>query len=210
MAAVVASHHAGLWQQNRDPHIQIPNMHLANMMAPYDNPRTMANTPSSRSYQPTTTHVDMSMPLYPTNSLTTSVPYQSGAFAFDSSSVNPYNMQQTSFYSPNIAHAISYSAAPVVQSLSTVRDGPNAYVVDRNTMVKSETTSPTQSSQMFSDTSYSTAYKRSSSEPIEGSSINFATDVDTLMRAIQAKQSDSPQEQEPEVLSTQFHRQTRC
>jgi hypothetical protein len=187
MAAVVASHHIGLWPEQRQPSIQIPNMHLASMMPSYDN-RTVTNAPVSRSFQPTSAQIDVNLPLFSTNGLTTSVPYQSGAFAFDP--VNPYNMPQASYYSPNMSHSMTYTAPMDMQPIPTLRDARNVF----NPMVKSESTSPIQSSPTYNDTS-----KRSTSEPSEGSGINFATDVDTLMRAIQAKQTDSPQPLERKV-----------
>lgn len=174
-------------------------MHLTGLMPSYDTSRTVTNPPVSRTFQPTTTHMDINMPLFSTNGLTTSVPYQAGAFAFDPIPVNPYNMQQTSYYSPNISHPVSYAAAPDVQALPTVRDSRNAFLIERDPMVKSESASPIQSHPLFSDTSYAADCKRSSSEPSEGSGINFATDVDTLMKAIQAKQTNAPQRQESKV-----------
>ncbi|KAF1939328.1 zinc finger protein OZF [Clathrospora elynae] len=202
--AVVASHHASFWPERREPSIHIPNMHLANMMPPYDASRAVTNPPVSRAFQPTTTHMDISMPLFSGNGLTTSVPYQSGVFAFDPIS-NPYNMQQASYYSPNIPHSISYAAGPDVQPLSTLQNARNAF----NPMVKSESTSPVQSDPTFSDSPYAAECRRSNSEPTEDSSINFATDVDTLMRAIQAKQTDSPQPIEPKVEEIKVHRKSR-
>jgi hypothetical protein len=50
---------------------------------------------------------------------------------------------------------------------------------------------------MYSDASYASNCKRSSSEPAEATNPHFATDVDTLMKAIQAKQPTSTQT--PEV-----------
>ncbi|KAF1832805.1 hypothetical protein BDW02DRAFT_410767 [Decorospora gaudefroyi] len=202
MAAVVASHHIGLWQERSEPSVHMRNMHLANMMPPYDTSRTVTTAPVSRSFQSTSNHLDITMPVFSTHGLTTSVPYQTGAFAFDPISVNPYNMQQTTYYSSNIPHSVSYAASPDVQPLPTVRDTRNVF----NPMVKSESTSPVQSSPMYNDSSYAADCKRSTSEPTESSSTNFVTDVDTLMRAIQAKQTTSPQPAEPkeeEVKVTQ-------
>jgi hypothetical protein len=186
MAAVVSSHHIGLWQERREPSIHI------HMMPPYDTSRTVTNAPVSRSFQPTSTPMDINLPLFSTSGLSTSVPYQSGVFAFDP--VNTYSMQQSSYYSPNMPHAMAYAASDVL-SVPTVRDARNVF----NPLVKSESTSPVQSNPMYNDTSYAAECKRSTSEPTEGSGINFATDVDTLMRAIQAKQTDSPQPLEPKV-----------
>ncbi|KAL6704645.1 DNA-binding transcription factor [Coniothyrium glycines] len=196
MAAVLASHHPGLWQERREPSIHIPNMHLANMMPTYDMPRPVTNVPAPRNFQPTTTHMDMGMPLFTTHGLTSSVPYQSGSYAFDNVSVNPYNMQQGSYFSANIAHAVSYATTPDTHALSTVRDTRTSFIAERNAMVKSEGTSPVHSNSIFNDASYASEYKRSTSEPTEVSNTNFVTDVDTLMRAIQAKQSNSSPSQE--------------
>lgn len=198
MAAVIAPHHPSLWSQRRDPSTHFSHMHLPGVMASYDASREVITTPVSRSFQPTTTHVDIGMPLFSTNGLATSVPYQSGAFAFDPIP-NAYTMQQASFYSPNIPQTGSYAAVPEVQPLPTVREARNAFTMDRIPLVKAESTSPIQSSSIFNDTSCAAECKRSSSEPSEGSGINFATDVDTLMRAIQAKQTDTPQPQRPKV-----------
>ena len=177
--------------------MHIPNMHLSNIMPPYDTSRNVTNAPVSREYQPTSNHMDMNMPLYSTNTLTSSVPYQAGAFAYDvptSVPVNPYNMQQASYYSPNMPHPGSYAPSHDVQ-VPTLPDVRHVF----NPNVKSEGTSPAQSNQMYADPSYGTELKRSTSEPTEGSGINFATDVDTLMRAIQAKQTNPPQENEQKV-----------
>lgn len=163
-------------------------------MPSYDTSRPIASPPVSRSYQPTTTHMDSTLPLFSTN-LTTSVPYQPGVFAFDTPAVNPYNLQQASYYSPNL----SFVQGTEIHSLPTVRDARNAFTVDRNPMVKSESTSPIQSHPTFPHSSYTTECKRSSSEPSQGSGVTFATDVDTLMKAIQAKQPTGSQPQEHKV-----------
>ena len=62
--------------------------------------------------------------------------------------------------------------------------------------MKAESSSPVQSSPIYNETSYGGDFKRANSEPEDGSSNNFATDVDTLMRAIQAKQKPAPAQQQ--------------
>jgi hypothetical protein len=199
MATVVASHNIGLWQDRREPSMHIPNMHLNNIMPPYDTSRNVSNAPVSREYQPTSNHMDMNnMPLYSANTLPTSVPYQAGAYAYDvptSVPVNPYNMQQASYYASNMPHPVSYPQSHDIQALPTLPDVRHVF----NPNVKSEGTSPAQSNHMYADPSYGTELKRSTSEPTEGSGANFATDVDTLMRAIQAKQTNPPPENEQKV-----------
>lgn len=204
MATVVASHHVNFWQERREPSAHVPNLHLASMMPPYDVSRAMTNAPASRSYQPTTTtttHMHINMPIFTSNGLSTSVPCQPGAFAFDPISTNPYNMQQTTYYAPHTAHTVSYATVPEVQSFPTTRDAHTSYLMDRSTIVKSESTSPLPPTSMFHDHSYATEFERSSSEQTNGSGTNFATDIDTLMRAIQAKKTATPPPPEVKVCS---------
>jgi hypothetical protein len=179
--------------------MHVPTMNISGLMAPYETPRTIANPPASRAYHPTTSHMDMDMPLFTTNAMTTSVPYQSGVYAFDPMPVNPYSMQQ-SFpmnYPSSVPQVMSYGSASDAHQMSAVREARNVYPVDRHAMVKAESTSPMQSSQMYHDMSYTRGVKRSRSEPTESTSIDFATDVDTLMKAIQAKQTTSTPHSEP-------------
>jgi hypothetical protein len=210
MAAVVAHQHAGLWHQRPEHSFHVPELHFTGMMPAYNAQRSAATTSSVRSFQPPpTTHMDISLPLFTANGLPTSVPYQpSGPFAYDSS-VNPYNMQQGSMpqsyamnYSSSMAPAVSYAGRSDVQTLPTVRDARHAFGLEGDHMVKSESASPVQSSPMYNNGSYAADCKRCSSEPVETTNINFATDVDTLMRAIQAKQTTSPQKISVAKVST--------
>ncbi|KAF2261193.1 zinc finger protein-like protein OZF [Lojkania enalia] len=209
MAAVVAPQPAGLWQRRTDQAIHIPNMNMSSLVPSYENSsRTVSNPPTSRAYQATTTPLDINMPLFQPHTLTTSVPYQPGAFAFDSLSVNPYNMQQAFpvSYPPSISHSTSYSGSGTtdIQPLPTVREARNAFPTERTPTVKSESGSPIQTSQLFNDVSYSEDYKPAPSRSTEnGTGINFSTDVDTLMKAIQAKQKpNQPPPSPPKVSQT--------
>jgi hypothetical protein len=211
MAAVLAHQHAGLWHRRPEDSFHVPELHFTSMMPSYNTQRGAINAPALRNYQPPTTHMDISLPLFTPNVLATTVSYpSSGAFAYDSS-VNPYNMQQNNLphsypmsYPTNLAPAASYAERPAPQPLSTVRDTHHAFSLDGSHMVKSESASPVQSNSMFNDASYATDCKRSSSEPAEATDINFATDVDTLMKAIQAKQTTSSPKREPVKVSTNF------
>jgi hypothetical protein len=199
MTAVVASHHAGLWHSRSDHSIHIPNMNMSGLVSSYDSsPRTSTLPPTSRGYQATTSHMDINMPLFSTHSMPTSMPYQSGAFAFDALSVNPYNMQQAYpvSYQQAIPHAATYAGATNIQQLPTARDIPNGFSMERTPPVKAESSSPVQSSSMYNEASYSGDFKRANSKSEDGSNNNFATDVDTLMRAIQAKQKPVPTQQQ--------------
>jgi hypothetical protein len=141
------------------------------------------------------------LPIFSTPTMTTSVPYQSGAFAFDSMPTNPYNMQQAfpASYPQAMSHSVSYPATSDIQPVPVVRTARNGFAGIRSPAVKSESTSPIQSHHGINDMSYSEEYKRSTSEPSEGSEPNFATHVDTLMKAIQAKQTVAPGEEPAKV-----------
>jgi hypothetical protein len=207
MAAVVAHQHAGLWHRRPEHSFHVPEIHFTGMMPSYNAQRSAVNAPSLRNYQPPTTQMDMNLPLFSANTMPTSVPYQSsGVFAYDSS-VNPYSMQESSMpqsypmnYSSSLS-PVSYAATSAPQSLHTVREPHHEFSLHGNHMVKSESASPVQSAPMYSDASYATSCKRSSSEPAETTNPHFATDVDTLMKAIQAKQTTSPQKQEVAKVS---------
>jgi hypothetical protein len=208
MAAVVAHQHAGLWNRRPEHSFHVPEMHFTGMMPSYNAPRSAIHAPSLRNYQPPTTQMDMNLPLFSTNTMPTSVPYQSSAvFAYDSS-VNPYTMPESSMpqtypmtYSSAMSPGVSYAATSAPQSLHTVREAHHEFALHANHMVKSESASPVQSGPMYSDASYATSCKRSSSEPADATNPHFATDVDTLMKAIQAKQTTSPQTQEVAKVS---------
>ncbi|KAH7074421.1 zinc finger protein-like protein OZF [Paraphoma chrysanthemicola] len=203
MAAVIAPQHAGLWHHRSESTLHIPDMHFSGMMQSYNTQRS-ANATSMRSYPPTTTHMELSMPMFSPNVVATSVPYQSsGGFAYN----DPYSIQQNSIqhnnispnysmhYSSNLSPAVSFPPTTEPLPLAAVREARNAFGID-NHIVKSESASPVQSNPVFSDTIYGTECKRSSSEPTETTNVNFATDVDTLMKAIQAKQTTAPPKQE--------------
>ncbi|KAH5493108.1 hypothetical protein HBI42_070250 [Parastagonospora nodorum] len=202
MAAVVAHQQAALWHRRLD-HFHIPDVHFTGMMPQYENQRTGGSAPTSRSFLPATTQMDLSLPLFSANGLPTSVPYQSsGTFAYGSS-VDPYNMEQSNMqhsysmnYTSNLSPAVSYADRTEHQSLANVHEARHAFALDNAHLVKAESASPAQSSPVYNNTSYTSECKRSSSEPMDPSNINFATDVDTLMKAIQAKQTTSTQQQE--------------
>lgn len=141
----------------------------------------------------------MSIPLFSTNALSSSVPYQSGAYSFDPTTANPYGIQFSSInYAPSASQPVSFASVPDVQTLPTVREARNGFPLDRqHLMVKSESDSPVVSNPMFNESSYSGELKRSNSEPTEGTGTTFVTDVDTLMKAIQARQTTSPPQPEP-------------
>jgi hypothetical protein len=124
------------------------------------------------------------MPVFQNPQGATTVPFQPGLYAFDNMSVNPYSIQQPFNvpYQPTLPQTNSYNPTSSNQGLPLVREARNTLPMPHMTSVKSENQSPVQPSQIFS--------------PLEGgdpqsldpeSAVNFSTDVDTLMKAIQAK-----------------------
>jgi hypothetical protein len=208
MAAAVAHHQQNLWHRRTEPSFHISDIHFTGMMPSYNTQRTANGATSLRGFPSSTAHLDISLPLFTSNGLATSVPYQSaGSFAYDAS-VNPYNMQQSSMsqnysmnYPSSMSPPVSYAGPTDSHSLPAVREVRSAYTLDGTHVVKSESASPVQSNPLFSHTAYTTECKRSTSEPVEISGINFATDVDTLMKAIQAKHTASSQQPEPLKVS---------
>ncbi|KAK7190248.1 hypothetical protein DPSP01_006779 [Paraphaeosphaeria sporulosa] len=192
MAAVVA-HQPGLWQHRSDQHIHFPNINMSDFTSSYDEShRSVTNPPVSRPFQTTSSHVNMhGLPIFSAPAMTTSMPYQPGAFAFDSMATNPYNMQQAFpvSYSQAMTQGVSYPTTSDMQPVPIVRTARNGFTSLRSPTVKSESTSPVQSHHGLHEMSYGDEYKRSASEASEGTEGAFATHVDTLMRAIQAKQS---------------------
>lgn len=194
MTTMVMSHHVDVWQQRNQPAYNMSNMNLSTLMPPYETPRSVTNPPTSRGYHQTSS-VEMSLPLFSASGLTSSVPYQPGSYAFDPVQVNPYDMQQTysMSYAAEVPQNLSYTRSSLHQQMPALQDArsfhsPNQY------SSKSATASPLQSSPSYQRSHYAAELERPRSEPVDSTSINFATDVDTLMRAIQAKQ---PEPQQP-------------
>ncbi|KAF2798356.1 zinc finger protein-like protein OZF [Melanomma pulvis-pyrius CBS 109.77] len=199
MTAVVASHHPGLWHRRPDQTIHVPNMNMSGLVSSYDSSsRTVTLPPTSRAYQATTSHMDINMPMFPAHTMATSMPYQPGVFAFDTLPVNPYNMQHAFpvNYPQPAPHSTGYAGTTSIPQVPTSRDAPSEFSVERTPPVKAESSSPVQSSPMYHDAPNSNDFKRSNSEPEDGCAIDFATDVDTLMKAIQAKQKPAPPQQQ--------------
>ncbi|KAF2994600.1 hypothetical protein E8E13_002281 [Curvularia kusanoi] len=185
MTAMVASHQVDMWQRNQQAY-PMPNMY-------YDPPRSVSNPPSSRGYQQTS-NVEMSLPLFSATPLTTSVPYQSSSYAFDTVPVNPYDMQQTYplGYATDVPQNLSFARSNLVQQIPALQDARSVYSANQYSS-KSATASPLQSSPSYQRSSYDAELERPRSEPVEGTNIHFSTDVDTLMKAIQARQPEPKQ-----------------
>ncbi|KAF2666360.1 hypothetical protein BT63DRAFT_56870 [Microthyrium microscopicum] len=202
MAAMVAPQQSqALWDPSRRSG---PVMHMNSM--PMNSMVPASSAPSSRSYH--TSHVELQMPMFQPTSGPVSMPFQAGAYGFDITAMNQYPVQQT--YNMNYQHPVPPPASypPNSNDISApvplVRDARNALPsISREIPVKSEVHSPTH----YND--HSTETIKSSSPDDDGPSIVFTTDVDCLMRAIQAKSNPAPQqgqapsapEPKPEVIA---------
>jgi hypothetical protein len=140
--------------------------------------------------------MDMHMPLYPTQNMTTTVSYQPGVFAYDSIPVNPFSMQQSfpTSYTLNVSQAGSYSEVSAMQSQPPLCEPRNGFIMERTPSIKTETLSPIRPVQVYNNASYNGEIKFERLETGQSNSgVTFNTDVDTLMKAIQAKQRpDTP------------------
>ncbi|KAL1626658.1 DNA-binding transcription factor [Diplodia seriata] len=158
------------------------------------------NMPSSQAY--TTSQIDQQLPFFQTCGPQTSVPSYSTSFAYEP-------LDSTSAYSFNQGFGVNYQQNPQSSSSylphSSYPSGlpQSSYQLDsRGQPVKPELGSPVEPYQQMGDLSLSGEDYRmtSSGESDSGSAgINFNTDVDTLMRAIQAKQKtpeQQPQQQQ--------------
>lgn len=168
-------------------------MNMSDFASSYDETHTsVTNPPVSRPFQTTASHINMhGLPMFSAPTMTTSMPYQPGAFAFDSMATNPYNMQQAFpvSYSQTMTQSVTFPATSDIHPVPVVRTARNGFASLRSPTVKSESTSPVQSNHGMNEMAYGEDYNRSASEASEGAECNFATHVDTLMKAIQAKQT---------------------
>lgn len=189
MTAVMAPQHSGSWQR-RPAHA----MHMSSYdsSARLQTSHMVSNMPSSHAY--TSAQLDHQLPFFQTCGPQTSVPSYSTSFAYDSLDSSPSYAFQQNFgpgYQQTSQPPSSYYQSQLPQS---------AYPLDsRGPPVKPEMGSPVEPYQQMGDLSLTTEDYRmtSSGESENGSSnINFSTDVDTLMRTIQAKQP-TPEKRRP-------------
>jgi hypothetical protein len=187
MAAADAHQHASLWNRRPGNYFQVPGIHFTGMMPSY-------NTPALQNHQPPTTQMDMNLPLVSATTMPMASYQSSALFAYESS-VNSYNMQESSM--PQ-TYPIAYSSTNFpVASLATqppVQEVDYQSALYGNYMAKLDIASPVQPA--YSDASYATNCRQSFSQLDEATNPHFATDVDTLMKAIQAKKTTLLQKQE--------------
>jgi len=206
MAAMVAPSQ-NMWEQRRPGQVihmgPVPTM--SNMI-----PTTNAPS-SSRPYgQP---QLDLQMPMYPQTTVSGHIPFQQPAYSFD---VNP--MPQYPVHPPQQPPYVPFQAPPVQTPTSyapthsdisapvpLVRDARNALPsISRSSPIKTEVTSPAHANASFSDNGQD-ASKSNGSESGDAAPV-FSTDVDCLMRAIQAKQTATPA-QTPTTPTADMHKE---
>ncbi|KAF1983440.1 hypothetical protein K402DRAFT_406902 [Aulographum hederae CBS 113979] len=196
MAAMVAPQHGGIWQRRSSQAIHMNAMSMPGMMPSYE---TTSRPPVNHNQAPTSRAFhDLTMPVFTNSNMAGAMPFH-GAYGFDTLSVNPYNMQQNLQqpfhvgFSASMAHAPTYAGSDLPAGVPHVREARNSVPVShRSPSVKAEERSPVQPNQLFNDSS--NGVDNSSSGESENG-VNFSTDVDTLMKAIQAKTQANPRQQ---------------
>lgn len=191
MATVMTPQHANLWQRQPDEYFHISHMNMSGILSSQETSRATANPAVSRTFQ-TTTPMSMSVPSFGGHSHTTSVPYQPGTFTLDSTLVNPYSLQH---FPVGFSNTFNYPTTTNVPPSPPVQDDRSRLPLDdaqsTGPAIKVEAHSPIQPSSMFEETIVNRDSHQTSHSPIQ-----FATHVDTLMKAIQAKQRPDPQQRQ--------------
>jgi len=208
---MVASQHDGLWQRRSSQVLHMNSMNMPGMMPSYESTsRTSVTAATSRAFY------DLTMPtmsVFTPSTMAGAQSFQTGAYPFDSLSVNPYNMQQAAYvaYPQSVPQVSGYHGAnELASSVPHVREARNSICsAHRSPSVKSEASSPVLPNQLFNDISAIDEYKQSSGSDSgdSASGINFNTDVDTLMKAIQSKTKpkEQRQQQPTQVLPRHQH-----
>lgn len=186
MATVVASQHGGMWQRRSSQVMQMSPMGVPTMV-----PSSTA-APTTRPFQQPN-HIELSMNMFPATSAPSMVPFTAGAYGFDLTNMSQYPVQQNY----NISYTASVHSTPIYPTAPTelpstvphVREARNALPsLNRSPSVKAEVQSPIQQNQLFSEGSSDELKSGQTDSTIGG--VSFSTDVDCLMKAIQAKQTN--------------------
>jgi uncharacterized Zn-finger protein len=186
---MVASHHPGMWQRRSSQVMQMSPMGIPTMV-----PATQT-APSARPYQQTN-HIDLPMNMFPTTSAPSMVQFTASSYGFDLSSMNQYQLQQNYNINypgpaqPTPAYSAAPTEMPTVISHVGVAHEPLP-IAHRSPSVKAEAQSPLQANQMYSDNSSDELRSYHTDSSLAG--VSFSTDVDCLMKAIQAQQKTPTQ-----------------
>lgn len=213
MAAVVAPHHNSMWQQRRpDQAMHMPSLNMSSMFPHFDaTTRAPTAPPAQRAYPPST--VDLTMPMFQNHGFSGSLPFQQASqYGYENHSQAQYGIQPTygMHQSTQMHHqSTAYQpSASVVPNLPQVRDARNAFpAVNRSPSVKTENPSPatatsTSSATAFPESSAANATSQQKESPTKTETgALFATDVDTLMRMIQAKGGSEEKEEKQQQVA---------
>ena len=214
MAAVVAPHHNTIWQQRRpDQAMHIPSLSMPGLLPPFDaTSRAPTAPPAQRAYPPAT--VDLAMPMFQSHGFNGQLPFQHPQqYGYENHAQAEYSMQPTyDMHPPTQIHHPSAGYQPantVITNLPHVRDARNAFPpVNRSPSVKTENPSPATATSVSSAANFPDSATADSTIRQQGSPVktetgaSFSTDVDTLMRMIQAKggsEADEEPQQRPAV-----------
>lgn len=198
MATMVASHqhhqiHHGIWESQRRSGHELPISPL--QMASLDQHNT-GDASTSRSWQSTQVHMPH-MPMYTPTSIPGQQPFQSTGYTYDMSIMN--------YYVPHQQYSINFLPSPVVipppyapssiempVPISTAREG-NTIHISQSPSVKLEVPSPEPTSPQTHESHTRNSSRAATSEIGEGPAAIFSTEIDCLMRTIQAKQPPDPE-----------------
>ena len=192
MAAMVASQHSGMWQRRSSQVMQIASTGVP-IMVP------SSATPTTGPFQQPN-YMEFSMNMFP-SSAPNVVPFTTGVSGFSLGNMNQYQAPQNYDIGYSPAGQSVYTTAPTElrSAIPHVQEARNAVPsINRSPSVKVEAQSPVQQNRTFSDGDE--ASKGQANSTLGGAS--FSTDVDCLMKEIQAKQK-KPQLEEPRAHISQ-------
>ena len=223
MAAVIAPHHNTMWQQRRpDQAMHMPSLSMPGLLPPFDATSRAPTAPSAQRAYPHST-VDLTMPMFQSHGYNSPLPFQHASqYGYENHSQAEYSMQPAyGMHQPTQMHHQPTGYQPtntVVTSLPHVRDARNAFPpVNRSPSVKTENPSPATAAPALSTTAFpdaaaavdSTIRQHGSPTKTE-TGTSFSTDVDTLMRMIQAKggsEHEAVEEEQPQPQPQQQQQQ---
>ncbi|KAF2143046.1 uncharacterized protein K452DRAFT_331687 [Aplosporella prunicola CBS 121167] len=206
MTAVMAPQHTGSWPRRDEYSMHMPAINLSTLPSPYASSSSSSQAsssrvmPSSQAQQYHSQPYDSQVPYFQTCGPPSSMSHSySTSFAYDPVESTAYTVQPSfsMSYPPASAPAPSYLGSSVLQS-----GLPTYPHIGRSPPVKTETHSPVEAYQQFSELRLGDDYRvASSGESDNGAGTAFHTDIDTLMKAIQAKQ-ENVRRQPPPAAST--------
>jgi hypothetical protein len=200
MATVITAQPNNLWQRQPDVYINIPFMGMSDFQPTCGTFKTYTNPILSRTFQEGPS-VGSTMSTYSSNPMGKSMPYHPSGIPFDSVLANTYTLPP--HFPIRYANPVGFQTTASVQSSPPVRHERQQVASESNPrpgpVVKVETSSPVQSSNVLSELPVKDTCEQTSTPRA-----NFNTHIDTLMKAIQAKQKSDPSRQLPPKVCTLF------